>query len=60
MTGLTAPEFTAPFPHFERAFLASMEYHPIDGQPRTSRRYRMYETSPLPTMADTLLLYMPS
>jgi Helix-turn-helix of DDE superfamily endonuclease len=26
----------------------------MDGQPRTSRRYRTYDTSPLPTMADKL------
>jgi hypothetical protein len=29
--------------------------HPRDGHPRTSRRSSTYETSPLATMADTLL-----
>jgi Helix-turn-helix of DDE superfamily endonuclease len=58
MTGLTAPEFTALLPPFEHAFLAYMEQHTIDGQPRTSRRYSAYETSPLPTMADKLLFIL--
>ena len=58
MTGVTAPEFTALRPHFEHAFLASMAPSTIDGQPRTSRRYGTYETSPLPTMADTLLFIL--
>jgi len=46
MTGLTQPEFTAHLPHFAHAFLASMQEHTMDGQPRTSRRYSMYDTSP--------------
>jgi Helix-turn-helix of DDE superfamily endonuclease len=55
MTGLTQQEFSTLLPHFEQALLASMEDHTIDGQPRTSRSYRSYGTSPLPTMADQLL-----
>jgi DDE superfamily endonuclease len=31
-----------------------MQEHTIAGQPRTSRRYSTYDTSPLPTMADKL------
>jgi Helix-turn-helix of DDE superfamily endonuclease len=58
MTGLTQPEFTALLPHFEHAFLAYMEDHTIDGQPRTNRRYSTYDTSPLPTMADKLLFML--
>jgi hypothetical protein len=58
MTGLTQPEFTALLPHFEHAFLAYMQEHTIDGQPRTSRRYSTYDTSPLPTMADKLLFIL--
>ena len=58
MTGLTPQEFTALLPHFEHALLAYMENHTIDGQPRTSRRYSTYETSPLPTMADKLLFIL--
>jgi hypothetical protein len=55
MTGFTEQEFTALLPLFEHAWLAYMEDHTLDGHPRTSRRYSPYETSPLPTRADTLL-----
>ena len=58
MTGLTPQEFTALLPHCEHAFLAYMKDHTIDGQPRTNRRYRTYDTSPLPTMADKLLFML--
>lgn len=58
MTGLTDPEFSALLPHFEHAFLAYMEHRTIDGQPRTSRRYSTYDSSPLPTMADKLLFIL--
>jgi hypothetical protein len=58
MTGLTEPEFTALLPHFEHAFEAYMRDHTIDGQPRTSRRYTTYDTSPLPTLTDTLLFIL--
>jgi hypothetical protein len=58
MTGLTHPEFSGLLPHFEHAFLVYMEAHTIDGQPRTSRRYSTYGTSPLPTMADKLLFIL--
>jgi Helix-turn-helix of DDE superfamily endonuclease len=58
MTGLTQQEFTALLPHFEHAFLAYMADRTIDGQPRMSRRYSTYETSPLPTMADKLLFIL--
>jgi hypothetical protein len=46
MTGLTEQECTALLPPFEHAWLAYMADHPRDGQPRTSRRYSTYETSP--------------
>jgi hypothetical protein len=52
MTGLTAPEFTALLPHFEHALAASLPDRTMDGQPRTSRRYRTYDHCPLPTIAD--------
>jgi hypothetical protein len=58
MTGLTPQEFSALLPHFEHAFLVYMETHTLDGQPRTSRRYSTYDTSPLPTMADKLLFIL--
>jgi hypothetical protein len=40
MTGLTATEFQALLPIFEQALERSMATRTIDGQPRTSRRYR--------------------
>jgi hypothetical protein len=46
MTGITPQEFTARLPHFAHALLDSRAEHTIDGQPRTSRRYRTYEPSP--------------
>ena len=55
MTGLTEAEFMVLLPHVEPAFVASMQHRTIDGNPRTSRRYRTYDTCPLPTMADKLL-----
>jgi hypothetical protein len=58
MTGLTQPEFTALLPHFEHALLAYRQEHTIDGQPRPSRRYSTYDTSPLPTMAEKLLFML--
>jgi hypothetical protein len=58
MTGLTDQEFQALLPAFEQAFMAYMQAHTIDGQPRTVRRYRTYDTCPLPTIADKLLFIL--
>ena len=58
MTGLTEQEFQALLPPFEQAFVAYMHDHTIDGQPRTVRRYRTYDTCPLPTIADKLLFML--
>jgi hypothetical protein len=55
MTGLTEAECMVLLPHFEQAFVASMQHRTIEGNPRTSRRYSTYDTCPLPTMADKLL-----
>jgi hypothetical protein len=55
MTGIIEQEFQALLPPFEQAFMAYMHDHTIDGQPRTVRRYRTYDTCPLPTIADKLL-----
>lgn len=60
MSGFTQPEFMALLPHFEHACLVYMADHTIDGQPRTYRRYSTYDTSPVPTMADTLLFMLTS
>jgi hypothetical protein len=58
MTGLTLQECSALLPPFEQAFLAYVQEHTIDGQPRSSRRYSTYEPSPLPRMADKLLFIL--
>jgi hypothetical protein len=60
MTGFTQQECTALLPHFDHAFLASMADRIIDGPRRTSRRYSTDETSPVPTMADKLLVILTS
>jgi hypothetical protein len=60
MTGLTEQEFTALPPHFEPACMAYSDDHTIDGQPRTSRRFRTDDTWPLPTTGDRLLFMLPS
>jgi hypothetical protein len=46
MTGFTEEEFKGLLPHVEHACVTSMQAHTIDGQPRTSRRYRSYDTCP--------------
>jgi hypothetical protein len=58
MTGLTEQEFTVLPPHVEHAYVAYMHDHTIEGQPRTNRRYSMYETCPLSTMADKLVFIL--
>ena len=58
MTGLTATELQALLAVFTQAFERALATRPIDGQPRTSRRYRAYVTCPLPTMADQLLFML--
>jgi hypothetical protein len=58
MTGLTQQEFEALLPHFEQALAVSLQDRTIDGQPRTSRRYRPYNNCPLPTIADKLLFIL--
>jgi Helix-turn-helix of DDE superfamily endonuclease len=58
MTGLTDREFQALLPAFEQAFVAYMQAHTVDGQPRTVRRYSTYDTCPLPTIADKLLFIL--
>lgn len=58
MTGLTQQEFEALLPHFEHALAAYLQDRTIDGQPRTSRRYRPYDNCPLPTIADKLLFIL--
>jgi hypothetical protein len=58
MTGFTQQEFEALLPHFEHALVAYLQDRTIDGQPRTSRRYRPYANCPLATIADKLLFIL--
>jgi hypothetical protein len=58
LTGLTEAEFQALLPHFEQSLVTYMHDRTIDGQPRTSRRYRTYETCPLPTTGDKRLFIL--
>ena len=58
LTGLTEAEFHAVLPHFEQALVTYRHDRTIDGQPRTSCRYRPYDTYPLPTIADKLLFML--
>jgi hypothetical protein len=58
MTGFTQQAFEALLPHFEQALAVSLQDRTIDGQPRTSRRYRPYNNCPLPTIADKLLFIL--
>jgi hypothetical protein len=57
MTGLSEQEFQALLPPFEQAFMAYMQDHTIDGQPRTVRRYSTYDTCPLPMIAENSSLF---
>jgi hypothetical protein len=58
MTGLKEAEFHTLLPHVEQAFVTYMQERTIDGQPRTSRRYSISGTCPLPTIADKLLWHL--
>jgi hypothetical protein len=58
MTSLTAEEFQAVLPAFERAFQAHMAEWRLDGKPRTARRYTTYTNCPLPTPEDRLLFVL--
>ena len=58
MTGFTKQAFEALLPHFEHALVAYLQDRTIDGQPRTSRRYRTYDNCPLPTIADKQLFML--
>ena len=40
MSGVTEAELMGLLPHGEQAFVASMQPRTMDGNPRTSRRYR--------------------
>jgi hypothetical protein len=46
MIGLTEQLFQALLPSFEQTFVAYLHDHTTDGQPRTVRRYSVYEHCP--------------
>jgi hypothetical protein len=54
-TSVTLDEFQQLVPPFEAAFQARMAVWCLDGQPRTARRFPVYQTCPLPTPEERLL-----
>src|SRR5882757_4800401 len=59
-TSLTLDEFQLLVPPFEAAFHARMAAWRMDGQPRTARRFAVYQNCPLPTPEDRLLFILVS
>ena len=57
-TSLTRDEFQQLVPPFEAAFHARMAAWRMDGKPRTSRRFTVYNNCPLPTPEDRLLFIL--
>jgi hypothetical protein len=58
LTSLTLDEFQLLVPPFEAAFHAHMREWRLDGKPRTARRFRVYQTCPLPTPEDRLFFIL--
>ena len=58
LTSLTLDEFQQLVPPFEAAFQAHMAAWRLDGQPRTARRFTVYNNCPLPTPEDRLLFIL--
>src|SRR6266566_7162328 len=57
-TSLTLDEFQQLVPPFEAAFRARMVAWRMDGQPRTARRFTVYQNCPLLTPEDRLLFLL--
>ncbi len=57
-TSLTLDAFQQLVPPFEAAFHAHMAAWRLDGQPRTARRFTVYQTCPLPTPEDRLFFLL--
>jgi hypothetical protein len=57
-TSLTLDEFQQLVLPFEAAFQAYMAAWRLDGQPRTARRFSVYQNCPLPTPEDRLLFIL--
>ena len=58
LTGYTLEEFAALLPYFSRRFLAYVETHTLEGQPRKKRKYTTYQNSCLPSLEDKLLFIL--
>src|SRR5215471_3785237 len=58
VTSLTLDEFQLLVPPFEAAFQAHMAAWRLDGQPRTARRFSVYQNCPLPTPEDRLVFIL--
>jgi hypothetical protein len=58
LTSLTLDEFQQLIPPFEAAFQAHMAAWRLDGQPRTARRFAVYQNCPLPAPEDRLLFIL--
>src|SRR5713101_6537080 len=57
-TSVTLEEFQHLIPPFEAAFHVHMAAWRLDGQPRTARRFTVYENCPLPTPEDRLFFIL--
>src|SRR4029434_4274529 len=57
-TSVTLDEFQQLVPPFEGAFQARMAAWRLDGKPRITRRFTVYQTCPLPTPEDRLLFIL--
>jgi hypothetical protein len=57
-TSVTLDEFQQLVPPFESAFHARMAAWRMDGKPRTTRRFTVYNNCPLPTPEDRLLFIL--
>jgi hypothetical protein len=58
LTSVTLEEFQQLVPPFEAAFQAHMAAWRLDGKPRTSRRFSVYQNCPLPTPEDRLFFIL--
>jgi hypothetical protein len=58
VTSLTLDEFQQLVPPFEAAFQAHMVAWRLDGKPRTTRRFSVYQNCPLPTPEDRLFFLL--
>jgi hypothetical protein len=58
LTSVTLDEFQHLVPPFEAAFQAHMAQWRLDGKPRTTRRFAVYQTCPLRTPEDRLVFLL--